>query len=401
MLALAFALVAFDFQNLLSLWWGKVLVPNGDECLDFTIVVPLFGHPRYFDRRDQLAGFRGNVLVAIEVGPPEMAAFADELEQEGWRVCRIRAPRPNPASLLKAALAKVTTTYVLRLDADSQIDIRLPQAVAAVAASGAELCSAKIAAANANTIAAKLQALEYRIAMLSRHFRPWMTSGACFIGRTEAMCRIFDQHSLWSPGEDIETGRVAHALRMKIRHVDYVVKTDVPDTWRALFRQRRLWWAGAFRHTVVNCDRNLLHLPILTAYLLAALWSSLYFRWWEAIDWRSLPTALPLLFVVYAVVTLVSNLQIASPWMLVFPVYSLLQLMLLPPLGALYYVLLAGRNRGLGRYRFGFRRPRRAARVATASCEPMPQQPVTRRRFDDDAPTSELEAWASALRAAA
>ena len=36
-------------------------------------------------------------------------------------------------------------------------------------------------------------------------------------------------HSLWTPGEDIETGRTALALRMRIHHLDIVVETDAPD----------------------------------------------------------------------------------------------------------------------------------------------------------------------------
>src|SRR4051795_3965027 len=34
---------------------------------DFTIVVPLFGHSRYFARRHELVRYRDNVLVALEV----------------------------------------------------------------------------------------------------------------------------------------------------------------------------------------------------------------------------------------------------------------------------------------------------------------------------------------------
>src|SRR3990172_606065 len=283
MLATAVFLIAFDFQNLLSLWWGKVLLPDGTESHDFTLVVPLFGDPKYFERRDELLVFQEQVLVAIEVSPEKMARFADQLEGEGWRVERIVQENPNPASLMKAGLDAVTTGYVLRLGADTFGAVRLPLTVAAVAASGADICSTKVEARTPRTIPAKLQALEYRMAMLSRHFRPWMTSGACFIGKTDSMRRIYEQHSLWSPGEDIETGRIAHALKMKIRHADMVVQTDVPETWRALFRQRTLWWAGSFRHTIVNADRNLLQLPVQTTYLIFVIWASLYYRWWSPI----------------------------------------------------------------------------------------------------------------------
>jgi len=91
---------------------------------------------------------------------------------------------------------------------------------------GAELCSVKVAVASPRTEAQKLQALEYRMAMLSRHFRPWLTSGACTVAKTESLRRILQFHSFWFPGEDIETGRVARALGMRVRHLDLVVETD-------------------------------------------------------------------------------------------------------------------------------------------------------------------------------
>ena len=200
-----------------------------------------------------------------------MVAFADQLEDEGWRVHRLHIEHPNPAKLVKASLSAVTTTYTLRLDADTSVGDDVARAVAAVHAQGAEVCSIKCAVANRTNVVTKLQALEYQMAMLGRHFRPWLTSGACFLARTEALQTIMAHHSLWTPGEDIETGRTALAIRMRIHHLDIVVKTDAPDSWCALVRQRRLWWAGTFRHQWVNMDRNLLHLPVLTSY--SSRWS--------------------------------------------------------------------------------------------------------------------------------
>jgi len=358
MLVAAIALIAFDFQNLLSWWHGRTIEPAAESLDDFTIVVPLFGHPRYFDRRADLLRYQQHVLVALDVGAPVMAAFAEQLELEGWHVERLHVEDANPAALLAAALPAVTTTYTFRLDADTSVGEELPQAVAAFAAAGAELCSIKCAVANRTSVVTKLQALEYRMAMLARHFRPWLTSGACFLARTDALRAIFAYHSLWTPGEDIETGRTALALRMRIRHLDIVVETDAPDTWRALVRQRRLWWAGTFRHWWINIDRNLLHLPVLTSYYLAAIWVSLYFKWWTMLDPRAVLATLPLVIVAYIIVTAVSNLQVLSPWMLVFPFYSLAQVLIMPPLGALHYFVIARRRGRLGRYGFGYVRRR-------------------------------------------
>jgi cellulose synthase/poly-beta-1,6-N-acetylglucosamine synthase-like glycosyltransferase len=359
MLVVAAVLVAFDFQNLLSWWGGRTITPGDARTSDFTVVVPLFGHPRYFDRRGELLRYQANVLVALEVSPPIMADFAEQLEGEGWRVERLHVETPNPAKLVRAALPSVATTYVLRLDADTTIRDDLFTAVAAAAEADVDVCSIKCAVANTVNVVTRLQALEYRMAMLGRHFRPWLTSGACFLARTDSLREIMAHHSLWTPGEDIETGRTALGLRMTIRHLDIAVETDAPDTWRALARQRRLWWAGTFRHWWINADRNLLHLPVLTSYYLAAIWASLYFKWWAMIDVGTMIRELPVVIVVYILVTAVSNLQVLSPWMLVFPLYSLAQVLVMPPLGAVYYVVLARRRGTLGRYGFAHRRPRR------------------------------------------
>ena len=369
MLVVSAVLVAFDFQNLLSWWHGRLLERADHGTSDYTIVVPLFGHPRYFDGRSQIEPYRENVLVALEVTPPHMAVFADELEAEGWRVCRIQVERPNPANLMNEALASVTTTYALRLDADTHLDTGLDRIVAAVAACGADICSVKVEADRPQTVAAKLQGLEYRMAMLARHYRPWMTSGACFIGKTDSLRLIFAHHSHWTPGEDIETGRAAHALKMRIRHADFVVTTEVPATWGGLFKQRRLWWAGTFRHTIVNVDRNLLHLPILTGYMLLVVYATIEFRWWNMIDWQALPKELPLVLAVYVFVTFISNVQVRSRWMIVFPLYALTQSLVMPLLGAVQYVVLARRAGSAGRYRFGYRRGLPAAVEAVATAQ--------------------------------
>jgi cellulose synthase/poly-beta-1,6-N-acetylglucosamine synthase-like glycosyltransferase len=355
-LILAIFLVAFDFQNLLSWWRGRTITPGRETTTDFTIIVPLFGHPRYFDGRGALIRYQRQVLVATEVSTPLMADFADQLEREGWRVTRLLVASPNPAKLVKESLSDVKTTYTLRLDADTYVGDDLGRAVAAVAAKGAEICSIKCAVGNRINVVTKLQALEYRMAMLARHFRPWLTSGACFLARTDSLRLIMDRHSLWTPGEDIETGRTALALGMRIHHLDITVETEAPETWQALVRQRRLWWAGTFRHWWINMDRNLLHLPVLTSYYLAAIWLSLYSKWWTMIELGDFLAAIPVVIAAYILVTAISNLQVISPWMLVFPVYALLQVLLMPPIGAVHYVALAYRRRKFGRYGFGYRR---------------------------------------------
>jgi hypothetical protein len=356
MLFLAGLLLAYDFQNVLARWRGRVVAPVDEPTDDYTIVVPLYGHPRYFAEREHLVPYRANVLVAMEVTPSAMAAFADELEAGGWRVGRYRVAEPDPATLLRLALEEVSTTIALRLDADTRLGDGLGLAVAAVLASGADLCSVKCEVENTTNLVTRMQHVEYRMAMLGRHIRPWLTSGACFIGRTAALKMLYTKHSLWTPGEDIETGVVAKALRLKVRHCDFVVTTDAPDSWRSLFRQRRLWWAGNFRHWSVNVDKNIVHRPVMTLYAFAGIWMSVYWKWWGMIDLRAVPFTLFALWVFYVFWMFVANFQVRSRYMLLMPFYSLAQGLVMPVLGAVMYVRIARRRGSLGRYRFGYRR---------------------------------------------
>ena len=150
----------FDFQNLLS--WRKkfVLEPLPAPSGDFTIIIPLYGSPKYFERRDRLEHLKGHVVVAIEVSLPAMRAFAEHLEGEGWRVFRALVREPNPPKMLRAVLEAdaIHTTYVVRLDADTVIGDDLPNAVAAAQADGADLCSVKVLVHNrTETVCARSQ----------------------------------------------------------------------------------------------------------------------------------------------------------------------------------------------------------------------------------------------------
>ena len=363
--ALALCLFLFDFQNMLSRRRGNVLELTEAESDDVTLVVPVYGAPRYFpeDQRRRLEPLRHLCLVSVDVGGEGMDAFADELARDGWRVVRTRDPQPSAPVMMLAALPFVETRYVVRLDADTDIGDGVLNVVAAVAAADADVASVKCSVANESASwATRFQALEYRMAMLSRHFRPWQTSGACHIAKTSSMRAIFERHSLWMPGEDIEVGRTANALLMKVRHVNYEVWTDAPPTWRALYRQRRLWWAGNFRHVWINFDRNIVQMPGYTFYYFALVWCGIYFKWYTLafvfVDPARFLRMLVALFIVYGAVTFVANWQVRRPLMLLFPAYALMQAVLMPIVGSIYYAQLAQRKGRLGRYGFPIRRYR-------------------------------------------
>jgi cellulose synthase/poly-beta-1,6-N-acetylglucosamine synthase-like glycosyltransferase len=355
----ALLLLSLDFQNLVSNWRGWVLETDAERSDDFTIMVALYGDPRYFANREHLRPRQANVLLCLDVSDPRMARYAREAEADGWRVFETRCEHlpPGPSELCLKAMESglVTTTYAVRLDGDTYAPLDLGHAIAAAERDGADVCSVKVLASNTSRVVEALQGVEYRMSMLSRHYRPWTTSGACIIGRTEAFRYVLERHSHWFPGEDMETGRIAAHHRMRVRHVDFEVYTDVPNTWRSLFRQRRMWWAGNFRHMFVNFDRNM-RMPLWTLYYVFLVYVLAEGKA-RHLAGTSLRT-LPFLLLVYTGISLAANWKVRSRWMIAYPYYSLLQTTVMPLFGVAAYVRIAWKRRTLGRYRIGMRRPR-------------------------------------------
>ena len=361
---LVIVIVLLECQNLLAVWRGWVLDVDDESSDDYTVVVPVYGDPRYFENGDALAPIREHVVLALEVTPPAMRVFADEIEREGWRVHRVRLDRDvGPDTMVKAVLEDgvVRTKWVIRIDADSYAVDDFGKAIAAAERAEADFCSVKCLVSRPRTLCERLQAVEYAMAMRTRHFRPWMTSGACIIATADAYRAALRLHSLnfGTCGGDIETGRAAHSLRMRIRHIDFVVYTKAPETWRTLYRQRVIWWAAGFRSTVVNADKSL-RLPLFLAYFGVCVWLAFFWKWDSLLSLRSF-TLLPILIVVYTAICVITNWPVRSRWMILFPYYSLLQVLLMPVPGAVWCFRHMVTQRTRGRYKFGVRRGRYVA----------------------------------------
>ncbi|SEH12460.1 glycosyltransferase [Thermoleophilum album] len=357
-LAVVLLLLAFDLQNAFVPFSRVVLRPSGRSTRDYTIVIPLFGDPSYWRNRHHLEPYKDRVLLACNIDTVAMAEFADRVEAEGWRVFRSWDDhRISPVQTLAKALSVIDTTWMMRLDGDSYPEDDFGKAVAAAEDADADLCSVKVLPSRRHTVAEHLQGVEYDLAMRSRHLRPWATSGACMIARTEAMKAIMRRHSMWFFGEDIETGVIAEQLQMRVRHIDFVVYTEVPSTLRELFRQRKGWWAGHFQLAVLNIEQQL-RFPALAVYNLCLIYILFEGKWHDIFVYTHV---LPTLILVYTLMTTITNWPVRSRWLIAFPYYSLIQVLVMPPVGAYYYVRTRIRWKRPGRYRIEFFRTRPGA----------------------------------------
>lgn len=357
------AVVLFDMQNVLSHDKRRILYLSDEATDDYTILIPLYGNPKYFDGREQIEQFKDNVVVICDIGTDEMKMGVERLEAEGWRTFTCQFDKPTAPMLMKAALDSgiVTTKFSVRLDADTVVENNLGNAVAAVEKAGADIASTKCHILNPRNLCERMQAQEYEMAMLSRHYRPWLLSGACYIALTSSLKAILNEHTLWFLSEDSEAGRVAWQRKMKIRHVQFEVFTEPPHTWRGWFRQRtRIWWAGSVRHVWINFDHNVLKMPVWTFYYAALVWVGLTWKWSSFITlfeyWPRGLAFLFFLFGIYTVITFISNWQVRSRYMFLIPYYSLFQSTVMPPLGLFFYIRYAWTHKKFGRYKFTYRR---------------------------------------------
>lgn len=349
-------LIAFDMQNLIAT--VRRAVPLAEEpSEDYTLVVPLYGRPEVLTNLNFLARHKCHVLLVLNTTNKAMTMFADRLEGEGWRVLRTTfAGRPRVSRLWQAGLAAVETTYAMRLDADTVSEEDPGRAIRALELAGADYASAKVHVRNPRTLVQHLQATEYAMSMQARHFRPWMTSGACIMGRTDALRATLACHSHWGTGEDVEQGIIAKHFRMRVVHVDFPVLTDAPSSAWALFRQRRLWWAGNVRQSAINLDQ-MLWFPAYVFYNVALVYLGFVMRAHVlALSPLVLVASLPLALLTYVIITSIANYRVWSWWFLIFPAYSLVQVTLMPGVGLVEYVRTAVRSRSIGRYRIRWRR---------------------------------------------
>jgi hypothetical protein len=331
-------MVAFDLQNLAAYFRRGVRLDPGQRSNDYTIAVPIYGSPEYLSNLSFLTRYKANTLLLVNATTETMVEFVQILRRDGWRVHPTYISQddtPNPPRMIREAIREgmITTKYTVRLDGDSIVEDDLGVAIAAIEREGKDLCSARVLPSRRNTLAEKMQGVEYDIAMRNRHLRPWSTSGACHIGKTDAMRVILDNHTCGFFAEDVEMGLVAKHFRMSTGYVDLTVYTDVPPNFKSLAKQRRQWWAGTFRTTVVNADK-MMHYPFRQFYyfglvylLLATRFISLGSRW----------EYLPLIPLLYICITTLVNWPVRSRWFVVFPVYMMIQSLFFPVIGTYWF----------------------------------------------------------------
>jgi cellulose synthase/poly-beta-1,6-N-acetylglucosamine synthase-like glycosyltransferase len=335
----------------------KPLETDNTPFNNYTIVVPVFGSPSYLKNLNYLLRFKDKVMIVTTVDEkPEMAQFLSELTQMGIRVAKFKVTDREDVKfgllkqvvtydlLRREATKLIETKYLVFLDADSMPEDDVGKVCAVMERENLDVASVKVLPDASSNLLEKAQKVEYEISMLARHYMPWLTSGACIVGKTSVLRDIMNKHSLYFWGGDIEIGVLARNMAKRVGHINFKVYTEVPKSLAKWVRQRINWFCGWFRMAIINVDKNI-KCPLYIIYSLAELLLC-PFKWWALITY---PMLLPVVLALYIAVTFLVNWQVRSTSMFIFPIYALFQTLVMPVFGCLRYLQILFAKKIAGR----------------------------------------------------
>ena len=397
-LLMPIAMAELDFVTLARARFKRSPLPaRAQHAADFTILIPIFGDIAYLKNVAYLAPYGDKVVLCTT--NRESGAFNDALlaiaERYGFRIFYSEVVRSaqnqktNPWGLfhktlqgggtvrvsaetvrdemVRDGLMVVESEYCVFLDGDTITKDSVHEIVGAFAHLGYDLASVRVLASQERTMAERLQAIEYELAMDARRVYPWLTSGAGMVARTDAIRTIMRHHSLFFQGGDIEIGKLSQLLGMKVGHLPFTFLTDVPSTFRAWFKQRVAWCGGGFRHAVLNLHRFTWRHPFFFVYNTVVVYLLTPERWYQIVKH---PWFLPIIVAIYWVMIFGVHWHRRRWFFFLFPFYALVQVMVIVPLGAVQYYRMAYRAANVGHIRL------RDAQTTTAAGELVPTSPV-------------------------
>ena len=349
----------FDLRTTFTNFMKTEKISYKRKSNDFVILIPIFNDTKYLTNINFLKKYRQKVILCTtDIETPNFYKSLDKIAKDnGFNVvkCRFQQEAKNPWKIyqktllahdyvLGKSIKEINAKYVIFLDADTTCKTNLSYLAGEMDYHELDLASVRVIPSKQKTIMEKLQRIEYHVAMKSRKIYPWLTSGAAMIGKRENLIEIMDKHSLFFNGGDIEIGKLANLDGLNVGHIPVTFYTDIPETPKKLIKQRLSWFCGAFRHCVVNAHTNVSH-PIYSFYFTFIIFLMLPLKIYELfVHWF----ILPFLFLFYFVLTFISNWEIRNKYMLLFPLYSLFQVIVMPILGIYIYGRTVYQTKNIG-----------------------------------------------------
>jgi hypothetical protein len=341
---------------------------------DFLIMPTVYGDISYLKNISFLKQYAKNVVICTS--KYETEKFYKDLRavcrSYGFRYIRVDLPftknKPikNAYTIYKGVFnsinrlkAKNKTPCIL-IDADTYSLQNVNNLVCTFEEHNLSIASLRCEVSKPTTLLEYLQEYEYRLAMDNRRMDPWLTSGACNIGRAEIFRHVFSRHSHFFAGGDVEIGKLAKIMGYKVGHIDFTFFTEVPSTFKDWFNQRIIWFAGGVRHHVAGMGSFGWHHFFLFFYNSLLIYLLFPLRWIEILNFPATMVVLIVLSWIY-----VALLNAGKKWRaqyLLLPFYAFMQSMIILPIAFVRYFKYAWIQRSFGilnhdlsRFNFGSR----------------------------------------------
>jgi len=330
----------------------------------YLIMPTVYGDISYLQNIDFLKKYADKVVICTSIY--ETTDFYRQLRQVcrkyGFRYIRVELPMANGQpvknayTIYRGALANLSRlgvnkkTPCLLIDADTYSNGNVNNLVRTFKAANIDIASLRCEVANPQTIIEELQALEYRLAMDNRRMDPWMTSGACNLAAAGTLQHVFNNHSNFFAGGDVEIGKLAHVMGYKIKHIDFTFYTAAPDRFRDWYNQRLIWFAGGFRHHVTNMGSFGWYHFFLLFYNSLLIYLLLPLRWIEVVNFPL--TLLVLIVLSWIYTAILVTRRNWKPVYLLLPFYAFFQSMIILPMAIGRYFNLVKQHRSLGRLKY-------------------------------------------------
>lgn len=339
---------------------GIEIIPGRGRAPDYLVMPTVYGDISYLKNIEFLKKYARHVVICTSKYESDQfyADLAAACKQHGLRYIAVDLPHAggkpvkNAYTIYKGAFSDLSLlgvspdTPCLLMDADTVSHDNVNDMIRTFVKTGGDVASLRCEAANTDSLLAVLQAYEYKTAMDNRHMDPWLTSGACSVGRAGVYQHVFDRHSDFFAGGDIEIGKLASTMGYAIHHLDFTFYTEVPTRLRDWFNQRIIWMAGGVRHHVVNIANFSWHHFFIFIYNSLLVYLLLPLRWVELVH-------SPLPFILLTVVSwaYIFIATIGRGWRkeyLLLPAYAFVQSMVILPIALGRYCKYAWQQRSLG-----------------------------------------------------
>lgn len=339
---------------------GVTITPGRGRAPNYLIMPTVYGDISYLKNIEFLKKYARHVVICTSKYESDQfyADLASACQEHGLRYVTVELPHANGKpiknayTIYKGAFSDPTIlgvpadTPCLLMDADTSAPGNVNDMMRTFIRTGSDVASLRCEAANTDSLLAVLQAYEYKNAMDNRRMDPWLTSGACSVGKAGVYAHVFSRHSDFFAGGDIEIGKLASTMGYRISHLDFTFYTEVPSTFRDWFNQRIIWMAGGVRHHIVNIANFSWHHFFIFIYNSLLIYLLLPLRWFELVH-------SPLPFILLTVVswTYIFIATIGRGWRkeyLILPFYAFFQSMIILPIAFARYCKYAWQQRSLG-----------------------------------------------------